>query len=137
MRSPGAKLAGAWLCLLALLMTLGTHWYVLQSIAWARMLATYSRSAPLREAVTQTFDGQHPCSLCLTIQAGRDREEREQQNDPSLKSEPRADWWFERALVLPQLPWVRADDAVPFVPGLPGEIPHTPPKPPPRLLPAV
>lgn len=40
---------------------------VLQVVAWGGMLVRYSREAPLREAVTKTFDGEHPCALCLTI----------------------------------------------------------------------
>jgi len=47
--------------------TLHLHLPVLQVVAWGGMLVRYSREAPLREAVTKTFDGEHPCALCLTI----------------------------------------------------------------------
>lgn len=43
------------------------HLPALQVVAWGGMLVRYSREAPLREAVTKTFDGEHPCHLCLAI----------------------------------------------------------------------
>ena len=55
------------LAVLLLVMT-GGHWALLQSAAWAGMLASHLRTQSLHVAVSQTFDGQHPCCLCKAIQ---------------------------------------------------------------------
>lgn len=41
---------------------------VMQMVAWTGMLWNYSREATLVEAVESTFNGENPCSLCLSIQ---------------------------------------------------------------------
>jgi hypothetical protein len=56
---------------LALCLSIGAHWVVLQSVAWGRMVVQYSQRVPLAEAVAQTFDGNHPCNLCKDISAAR------------------------------------------------------------------
>jgi len=53
---------------------MGLHWIALQSVAWTTMVIEYSKRAPLREAVAQTFDGAHPCSLCHAVAAGKKSE---------------------------------------------------------------
>ena len=40
------------------------------------MVIEYSKRAPLREAVAQTFDGAHPCSLCHAVAAGKKSEKK-------------------------------------------------------------
>ncbi|HLH52506.1 MAG TPA: hypothetical protein VKY92_02730 [Verrucomicrobiae bacterium] len=52
---------------LALAGSIGLHWAVFQSVAWLGMVISYSQQAPLTEALNQTFDGKHPCSLCNKI----------------------------------------------------------------------
>jgi hypothetical protein len=52
---------------LALAGSIGLHWAVFQSVAWLGMVISYSQQAPLTEALSQTFDGKHPCSLCNRI----------------------------------------------------------------------
>jgi hypothetical protein len=44
------------------------------------MLVTYSRDASIFDAVSKTFDGEHPCKLCKEIQKGRG-EEKKQDNE--------------------------------------------------------
>lgn len=56
--------------LLALVLSLGLHWTVLQSAAWVGMIVSYSQDGSLGEALTKTFDGEHPCELCLMIDRG-------------------------------------------------------------------
>jgi hypothetical protein len=56
----------------------GAHWVALQTVAWATMLVDYSRDASLVVAVEKTFDGEHPCSLCLTArEAGKQQQEQQ------------------------------------------------------------
>ena len=55
----------------ALVLSLGLHWAVLQTIAWTGMLVNYSCQGSFTEALGKTFDGKHPCCLCNAIQKGR------------------------------------------------------------------
>jgi hypothetical protein len=47
----------------------GGQWMVLQSAAWAGMIVSNLRHDSIQVAVSQTFDGQHPCPLCKAIEA--------------------------------------------------------------------
>lgn len=53
--------------IVAVLMATGTHWVVLQSIAWTGMLAENLHTNSLPKAIACTFDGKHPCCLCKEI----------------------------------------------------------------------
>lgn len=50
---------------------------LLQCVAWAGMLVNYSQQGTVAEAVEMTFDGEHPCKLCLAIQGS------EKKGDPA------------------------------------------------------
>ena len=50
-----------------LIFVIGMHWVILQSVAWTGMIIVYSQTAPLREALAKTFDGEHPCGLCKAV----------------------------------------------------------------------
>ncbi|MEP6669940.1 MAG: hypothetical protein ABJF10_12350 [Chthoniobacter sp.] len=65
---------GQVLMLLVLFAASGGHWMALQSLAWTRMLMSYSRNGPIMEAVTKTFDGRHPCSLCKQVERAKSSE---------------------------------------------------------------
>lgn len=67
---------GNILLIVALLMATGSHWAVLQSIAWTSMLVDNLRNSSLTEAVQRTFDGNHPCALCKQIAAGKKSEKK-------------------------------------------------------------
>ncbi|MEO8351402.1 MAG: hypothetical protein ABI680_06705 [Chthoniobacteraceae bacterium] len=73
--------AGRLLLIIALLVSAGGHWVVLQSVAWTSMLVERSREVAFIEAVKVTFDGSHPCGLCQKIESGR---EQEKQHDRTL-----------------------------------------------------
>ena len=70
--------------IVALVATTGAHWAVLQSVAWATMLAENLRTSSLTEAVAHTFDGQHPCALCKAVAAGK-KSEKKSEFTPQLK----------------------------------------------------
>jgi hypothetical protein len=55
----------------ALCFSIGAHWFLLQSVAWGKMIVQYSQTASLAEAIAQTFDGDHPCGLCKDLTAAR------------------------------------------------------------------
>jgi len=51
--------------------SLGGHWALLQTSAWVGMIVQYSQRAGLKAGIAQTFDGEHPCSVCKAIQDGK------------------------------------------------------------------
>jgi hypothetical protein len=62
--------------IIAVLAATGTHWAVLQSVAWTTMLAENLQSASLEKAVACTFDGKHPCCICRAIAKGKQSEKK-------------------------------------------------------------
>lgn len=64
---------------LVLVLSLGLHWALLQTVAWTGMIVSYSRDASFTEAVSKTFDGEHPCALCKVIQKSRADEKKQDQ----------------------------------------------------------
>ena len=66
---------------------LGAHWALLQAVAWTMMLADNLHSRSFHDAVTMTFDGQHPCPICQAIAAGKKSENKSETVSPALKLE--------------------------------------------------
>ncbi len=57
--------AARWMMVLGLVVSIGLHTVVIQSAAWAGMLVSYSlEKGSVAQAVSETFDGEHPCALC-------------------------------------------------------------------------
>ena len=111
----------------------GGHWAVLQSVAWAEMLHSYSqRSGSVAVAVEQTFDGQHPCELCQQIQVAKAKEHKESPTAPATKEDAKVKALVANS-VLPAL--ARTIEAIScpravFAPG--SSRAEQPPTPPPR-----
>ena len=63
-----------WLVVLALVLSIGGHWAILQSVAWVGMAVTYSKDSSLSQALEKTFDGHHLCKLCKIVRAGKKAE---------------------------------------------------------------
>lgn len=78
-------IAVAWVVL-----SLGWHWAVLQTLAWSGMLLQYAQQDGLVAAISKTFDGRHPCRLCQAIEAGR-ADERSQSAPPRQAAPDRLD----------------------------------------------
>ena len=57
-----------FLVICTLVAATGGQWMVLQSAAWAGMIVSNLRHDSIQAAVSQTFDGQHPCPLCRAIE---------------------------------------------------------------------
>lgn len=62
-----------FLVLFAWLLASGAQWDVLQSFAWGRMIATYSRTMPLDEAVRLTFTSENVCGVCVFVAEAKTR----------------------------------------------------------------
>jgi hypothetical protein len=61
---------------LVLIFCIGAQWPILQSVAWMRMLVSYSKAGGLETAITKTFDGKHPCKLCKLVSEGKKAEKK-------------------------------------------------------------
>src|SRR5437868_8418811 len=70
--------------ILALCLAIGLHWAALQSVAWTAMLIEYSKHATLRQALTQTFDGDHPCAMCKGINAAQHSPQKQHAPSPPV-----------------------------------------------------
>jgi hypothetical protein len=111
---------------LALAGSIGLHWAILQWVAWAGMVISYSQEGPVSQAVAKTFDGQHPCSLCKQI-----TESKRSEKKPECKFEAgKLKFRYGAApLICPRLPelWqlTPPDDAT-------DPLTQAPPSPPPR-----
>ena len=81
------KRLGHLLLIVSLLAATGGHWAVLQSVAWTTMLAANLSTDSLGEAVSKTFDGEHPCALCQKITAGKQSEKKTEFTAPLQKFE--------------------------------------------------
>ena len=76
---------GKVLVVFALISTLSAHWALLQTVAWTTMLAGNLQSGSLRDAMTKTFDGRHPCCLCKAIANAKNSEQKNQLTSQDLK----------------------------------------------------
>lgn len=123
------RVSSATACLLAIFLSAGGHWAVLQSFAYTRMLVEFAQKYSLSTAVKKTFDGHYSCSLCPKIRAGYNEERKVPQRVGGAHSP-------EFIVQIPAcsflLPAAVAD--LPFVRSLSPDFLTAPPKPPPRVV---
>jgi hypothetical protein len=115
------------LAIASVLLASGGHWLLLQSVAWSGMLISYSTTTSISEAISRTFDGNHPCKLCKVVQAGRENET----DRPTLPSPRMPDLFCElRRLTAPacQAKLPRVTSALHRL----NSLDHRPPTPPPK-----
>lgn len=74
-----------WIVVSSIILGMGAHWAILQSVAWTGMLVSYSRQGSFKEALQNTFDGRHACELCKFVKAGRQSEQKQGQEKLLLK----------------------------------------------------
>jgi hypothetical protein len=112
----------------ALACSVGLHWSLLQSVAWTTMLVGNLQSFSVSEAVTRTFDGKHPCSLCKAVAAGKKSQEKPN-TILSLKKfdglQPTSNLAIIPPAAFPQVAELAAYHE---------SLPHAPPFPPPRSV---
>lgn len=126
---------------LALFSMAGGHLAAWQTIAWAKMLRdSAERTGSLAVAVEQTFDGQHPCELCLQIAAVKGQEGKAQKDAtraPQIGKAEKNDKATLPELNLPPARTVVARGGWPSPSFLAGPSRREqPPTPPPRAFPA-
>ncbi len=59
------------LTLAAWLLATGSHWDLVQTFAWGRMIATYSQSMSFTKAVQKTFSVEGMCGLCEIVSTAK------------------------------------------------------------------
>ena len=77
-----------WVVVCAIILGMGAHWAILQSVAWTGMMISYSQCSTFKEALRKTFNGQHPCKLCQVVRAARNSERDQKNQVLSLKLDP-------------------------------------------------
>jgi len=120
------------LLIVALAASIGLHWMLIQSIAWVGMFKDFSQHNSITTAVAMTFDGNHPCPLCLAVQSTENTEHKPQKA-PLLKGKDLTCLALsEFAISLPVTPTALAEKYhwAPSPP--PVARTDTPPLPPPR-----
>ena len=75
-QSPMKSRFAAFLCVVAVFQVVGGHWAVLQATAWVGMLVKYSEAEGVGAGISKTFDGKHPCNLCLSIAENKQAEKK-------------------------------------------------------------
>jgi hypothetical protein len=68
--------ARKFLIVCILLGVTGGQWMLLQSAAWAGMIVSNLRHDSLHTALSDTFDGRHPCPLCKAIESSKKSEKK-------------------------------------------------------------
>ena len=62
------------LTLAAWLLATGSHWDVVQTFAWGRMIATYSQTMSLTQAVQKTFSAGATCGVCEIVATAKSQD---------------------------------------------------------------
>lgn len=55
------------MALTAWLLATGSHWDLVQTFGWGRMIATYSQTMSLGSAIRLTFTPENMCGVCTTV----------------------------------------------------------------------
>jgi len=119
------------LTLAAWLLATGSHWDLLQTFGWGRMIATYSQTLPLAEAVRLTFTPENMCGVCHAVATAK----QQQADSPALpggKLDGKVLLVFAPVpapvVAAPAFAFTVRDDS-----SVPGAARAAPPVPPPRL----
>lgn len=79
-------------CVIALLVQVGAHWAVLQTIAWSTMWASYVQEMDAGEALIRAIDGKAPCTMCTEISQKKAEEKQENPALPRPKLDTAKEW---------------------------------------------
>jgi hypothetical protein len=113
----------------ALASSIGLHWAIFQSVAWMGMVVNYAYEGGIGDALTKTFDGNHPCALCKEIARSKQSQKRSEPAPAAKKFE----------LFSQSIPFVFVPPPYCWETQWPNNsmrsLVRTPPAPPPRQLP--
>jgi len=114
------------LLIVAVLAATGSHWLVLQSVAWTGMLANNLQTRSFSEAVDRTFSGKHPCSLCKQISKAKSTEKKTEFSAQIIRLE--CVWDFQTVVLTAPTDF----QLLPITSATPRSFRQSPPVPPPR-----
>jgi hypothetical protein len=81
------------LCALCLILLMQGPAIMVQEVAWAKMLVSYTQQRGLVRGVVETFDGKHPCKMCAKAEQLRKSEGKgDPMNQPQEKKTIRFTW---------------------------------------------
>ena len=60
-----------------LVLSIGLHWPLLQSVAWLNMIVSFSKEQGFQQAVATALSGKRPCQLCKFVSAGQKAEKKQ------------------------------------------------------------
>jgi len=69
---------GRWSVVLMLVVVMGGHWAILQSVGWVGMFLKFSQTDAVTAAIEKTFDGKHPCTICKAVREGKRAEKKQE-----------------------------------------------------------
>ncbi|MBI5802958.1 MAG: hypothetical protein HZA92_19830 [Verrucomicrobia bacterium] len=81
------KRAAKFAIILAVALSVGLHWVLLQSVAWTGMFVTFAQQTTLSAAFTKTFNGKNPCRICKLVREGQQSEKARDSILPLVKIE--------------------------------------------------
>ncbi|MCE0521608.1 MAG: hypothetical protein LV480_01710 [Methylacidiphilales bacterium] len=112
--------------LAAFVFSCGGQWYVLQGVAWIKMVHDYSQMVPFTKAVSMTLSGQYPCAICKAI-----AEKKQAENDKICSLDKYAKKFFPPIAVTLVRPDGTSIQYAGYLSSLQTRA-ETPPTPPPR-----
>jgi hypothetical protein len=81
------------LCAVSLILLMQGPAMLVQEVAWAKMLFSYTQEKGLARGVVETFDGRHPCKMCAQAEQLRKSEGKgDPLNQPQEKQPLRVTW---------------------------------------------
>ena len=110
----------------------GSHWELMQTFAWGRMIVTYSQSMPLLRAVEKTFDGDTLCGVCELVQGGKQQQDAAGATVPGSKAPEKIFFISTPGVLVYASPALSCAGPVPAVSTLLSVARTAPPLPPPR-----
>lgn len=81
------KRAAKFAVILAVALSVGLHWVLLQSVAWTGMFVSFAQQTTLSDAFAKTFDGKNPCRICKLVREGQQSEKAREATLPLVKIE--------------------------------------------------
>lgn len=117
--------------LTAWLLATGSHWDLVQTFAWGRMIATYSQTMPLAQAIKLTFTPDNLCGVCESVSEAKQHQDTALPSD--VKSAGKILMVFQaQPVFVAELPMMGIWTPVEVSPSVRDRSP--PPVPPPREL---
>ncbi len=122
------------LTLTAWLLATGSHWDLVQTFGWGRMIVTYSHSMSLRQAVEKTFAGDTLCGVCEVVQGAKQQQDAAGAKIPGTKAPEKIFFVSTPGVLVYASPAPSCAGLVPAVSALLSAERTAPPLPPPRTL---